>query len=262
MPTITYANGARIRITKSRTMLIFSRHYGTADGNSTYDLLADKTQMDRIAAFTQDHGGTWNSDRSGFPADQTDAVIALANELWGAPTDTGGHAMPEQPEPSNDPQAELIPYDSSQGPFPWNENRDEYWFAGNTWYRRTAHAHAVGRALLAHLRSTRPDLECIHVYECDGHIGIAPLATIADPTPVRPELEQFERDLEAAKIAKRRLDEAVQRMIPSMMEAYHGADEDSPNYRSANQIAAMVKGVMSRPTVLKTLRVYESEADL
>lgn len=196
--------------------------------------------------------------------------------------------------------AELIIYTkdtaTESGQMPWQRPERDNWYAftadrpdsttmGRA--RRTAHAAEIGRAILADLRAKSgtpvTSVTSVSVYEYDTDADTMPavtgdgtelvevenhtaLAVVTDPRPVGDAVAQLERDLEAARIAQRHYAAASARVAASMQdvfsESYNRDDPSSPDHRSANALAAMVKGLFSRPTVLKMLRVPESEGDL
>lgn len=192
--------------------------------------------------------------------------------------------------------AELILYTkgtvTESGLMPWKRPERDNWYAftadrpdsttmGRA--RRTAHAADVGRAILAHLRagSTTPVIS-VSVYEYDTDADAAPavtregtelveienqapLAVVTDPRPVGGTIAQLERDVEEARIIQRRYEAARSRVAESMRTVYAESDhldQSSPDHRSANAIAAMVRGLISRPTVLKFLAVHDADAGL
>jgi hypothetical protein len=192
--------------------------------------------------------------------------------------------------------AELILYtkgtETESGQMPWQRSERDNWYAftadrpdGTTMGRakRTAHAAEIGRAVLADLRAkSSTPVASVSVYEYDTDADTMPAATgdgrelvevenraalavVTDPRPVGEAVEQFERDVEAARIAQRHYEAARARAFSSMRTAYAASDRletSDPDHRSANALAAMVKGLASRPTVLKFLAVHEGEADL
>jgi hypothetical protein len=157
----------------------------------------------------------------------------------------------------------------------WNSTADPSHFNLGQHYRRTASAHAVGRAILTQVRAAGSTATCVEVYEYDSDTNTSPavdtqsgelvevgnsaaLAVVTDPAPVGPALEEFEQALESTRMLQRRYESARAAMTRAMTRAYRSATE----VRSANWFAAQVKGAMSRPTVLKVLTVDEDEADL
>lgn len=192
--------------------------------------------------------------------------------------------------------AELIYYSkgtvTETGKYPWHKPERDNWYAwsanrpeGTTLGRakRTAHAAAIGRAILADLRtSSDTPVTAVHVYAYDTDQDTTPavtadgqelvnieneaaLAVVTDPRPVGDKIEALERDLEAARMAQRVYDAARARVMLGVREVYVASDElepGEPSHRSANALAAMTKGLISRPTILKILSVHEEEADL
>lgn len=175
--------------------------------------------------------------------------------------------------------AELITYDhtvtTETGLYPWQSPERDNWYVyrglskdaiAPGYVRKTAHAAAIGRALLADNRQRGGKWSEVRVYlrDLEADAEVPPLAAITDPRPVSDTIAALERDIEAARIAQRAYENARARLEGSMTDAYLRSDDldrADPSFRSANGIAAMVKGVISRPTVLKVLSVHEEEAD-
>lgn len=168
--------------------------------------------------------------------------------------------------------------------YPWQKSERDNWYAvrvqtekglGLMRVKRTAHAAALGRAILAD-RRRQGEVFAVAVFEYDQDAdtwpGItpdgdltetslhAPLAVITDPAPVGADVEALERDIEAAQMAKRRWEQAQARATATM-QALHARRRRGPDRLTANTLAAMMHGILSRPTVLKALRIPEQHAD-
>lgn len=171
---------------------------------------------------------------------------------------------------------------TDSGLYPWQSPERDNWYVyrgiskdaiAPGYVRKTAHAAAIGRALLARNQQQHGgEWSEVRVYlsdrEADAWPGDEeeglPLAVITDPRPVSDAIAAMEQNLEAARIAQRAYETARARLAGSMIDVYNQSDDldrSDPNFRSANGIAGMVKGVISRPTVLKALSVHEEEAD-
>ena len=173
--------------------------------------------------------------------------------------------------------ADLILYAKNtitdSGQMPWQQEERDNWYVahitkptGTTLVRakRTAHAAAIGRALLTHYQEDGATEVRVYRYDTDGDAR-RHLAIVTDPRPVNPEVEKLERALEAARPAQweyERLRSAVEGAMTSAYLASNDLDKTDPSHRSANALAEMVKGLISRPPVLKRLAVHEEQADL
>ncbi|MFF1483158.1 hypothetical protein ACIGZH_01555 [Streptomyces sp. NPDC058319] len=171
----------------------------------------------------------------------------------------------------------------------WSSGERDRWYVavpydsagerhGHRHVRRTTHAAALGRLLLADWRTRFPDLDIttIVMYEydtdADGWPAItsdgdlinrplkASLAVITDSAPVHPEVEEVERAVEKAFLLKRRW-LAAQREAMEAAHLAHARLRRTPDKISANSVAEMLDSIASRPTVLKMLRVPEKWAD-
>lgn len=191
--------------------------------------------------------------------------------------------------------ADLIIYTkdtvTETGKYPHQAPERDNWYAvtvetpqGRTMLRakRTAHAAAIGRAVLADQTASGVDVQAVRVYEYDTDEDTWPavtatgdelvevenqvaLAQVTDQRPVSDDVEEFERNVEAARIAQRHYETARAAALGSMRTVYASSinlETTDPSHRSANALAAAVKGLASRPTVLKLLYVPEAEADM
>lgn len=192
--------------------------------------------------------------------------------------------------------AELIHYDPKiplpSGKKAWQTPEKDNWYcylavtesgAGTALVKRTAHAAAIGRAVLAwYHRDGNTEVKEVRIYQYDSDADTTPaitrdgkelvevenhqaLAVITDSRPVGSDIEQLEKDLEAARILQRTYEAARAKLVGGLRRVYLNSDnleKSSPDYRSANALAAMVKGVISRPTVLELLTVHEEDAEL
>jgi hypothetical protein len=174
---------------------------------------------------------------------------------------------------------------------PWHRDERDNWYAisadrenGTTaiWAKRTGHAAAVGRALLERSLAEDTGYTAVRVYHRDTDQDTWPavtpdgqeivevenqqaLAVVTDPRPVSEAVEELERALEEARIARRAYDAARDRVLAGARTVYAESDEldpGDPSHRSGNAIAAMLRGIVSRPTVLKFLFVQKGAEDL
>lgn len=128
------------------------------------------------------------------------------------------------------------------------------------WVKRTGHGHAVARALLARARERGTEVPWVEIWDRDS--GGTRLAYVTDPSPVSDNLEGLERKIEDARQAKHAFDKLRAEALELASDIFEfdvtpGADWNETLRHeavSANQLARMLDGVASRPTVLKALR--------
>lgn len=275
MPTITYTNGAHLTIARNKVMLHTVRYEEQPNGASDRVIsTVTEQQFNALADDAKKLGGRYNAQRFIFPIEQLDAVKEIAESMWGdqvqpAPAASEEAAATETVETATTvksesaPQPELEMYrsleQSESGLHPWQTGEAHRWFQfriidtdGLGWARRNASAHEVGRMLLRKF----PEATRIEVLNED----YAMLATVTDPAPACYAIRRIEADLEPARAAMHVLKASLRRMETAVWAA---ANEGSDSHHhSANQLATMVKGVASRPTVLKWCQADEDSADL
>ena len=287
--TITFSNGVTITHSTRGTAIKFRYYEKQGQDSPICRWLINDAEWQKIGDFADAEKAAGfravvSLETSSFSPDRLDAVTAFATEMWGQPVPPEADA-PKPEAPKTEAGPELISSDDTTGPYPWlPEERDNWWYVQSvaptgkslTWYRRTASAHAIGRAALAAAPS---DVTSVRVYEYDFHTNTTPafrpdtdevieienagpVAVVNDPTPVGAYMARAEEALEEARMMQRRFEAARKVLGHRLWEHYRSIDENADEYRSANQLAAMARGVISRPTLLNLLRVDEEEADL
>lgn len=277
MATITYTNGAHLTITRNKVMLHTVRYEEQPNGASDQAIsTVTEQQFNALADDAKKLGGRYNAQRFIFPIEQLDAVKEIAESMWGdqvkpapaaseeaAATETVEAAVTVKSDSAPQPELEIhLSLEQSESDLhPWQTGEAHHWFqfrvidkdgTGMGWARRNASAHEVGRMLLRKF----PEATRVEVLNEDYAI----LATVTDPAPACYEIRRIEADLEPARAAMHVLKASLGRMETAVWAA---ANEESDSHRhSANQLAAMVKGVASRPTVLKWCQADEDSADL
>jgi hypothetical protein len=113
MPTITYANGARVIIRPKQIMLKTMLYTDHADGTTTARWSMTEQQFNDIIGRQPELGCKYRAEQIVFPAEHVDTVLAIAAELWGQPTDTDGYAIPaddnvDTPEVTEDAVAQQM----------------------------------------------------------------------------------------------------------------------------------------------------------
>jgi hypothetical protein len=143
--------------------------------------------------------------------------------------------------------------------------------------RRTAHAAAVGRALLAYcLGKDTNTITAVVVFACDtdgdawpsalppGALADAPphtaLAVVTDETPVPEEVARVERAVEDALVAGWRW-EAARAEALEQARAAHVALRGTAQDRTVDDLASMLDGVMPRPVALERPHAQGEAAD-
>lgn len=173
------------------------------------------------------------------------------------------------------------------GHFAWHPEERHNWYfvtyeteTGKScqYLKRTAHAAALGRAVLAQARKHTPNIAAVCVWERDSDADAWPTGVIQDgqiidmadlprTTPLaivtetaEPEeyVQEVEKAMEAAVLAQRAYNAARNKLMETCSIAVDTGDGEGG--LSANTLARMVNGVISRPTLLKHLSVSESRA--
>lgn len=180
---------------------------------------------------------------------------------------------------------EIIRFDEQpmSTPLPWTESERDSWYfvnwetptgRGGDFFKRTAHAAAIGRAVLADCRARNMEVASVSVWQYETHADLEPyvvttadgttdmvdlprsnpLAIITDSAEPESTIQAVEKAMEEALIAQRASNAARSRLLEACKVAYDCDDA------SANSLARMVNGVVSRPTLLKTLSLSEQRA--
>lgn len=173
------------------------------------------------------------------------------------------------------------------GHFPWHpEERGNWYFityetaTGKSckYVKRTAHAAAIGRTILAKAREHTPTIASVAVWERDSDADSWPtgviengqivdmvdlprtgaLAVATDTDDPEWYVQEVEKNMEAAVLAQRAYNTARNKLIEACAVAVNDGDDEGG--LSANTLARMVNGVISRPTLLKRLAVSEARA--
>lgn len=272
MATIAYTNGAHLTVSRSKVMLHTVRYEEQPNGASDRAIsTVTEQQFNALAIDVKKLGGRFNANRFMFPIEHLDAVKEIAESMWGDPV---------QPEPTvetkpevQQPELELFEglEQTENDIFPWNKGESHNWFQINTakstsgergpgvgWVRRNASAHEVGRMFLRKY----PQVGSVRVL--DAHYAV--LATVTDPAPVCDAIRRIEEDLEPARAAAHTLKGCLERLATAVESAaYEDAEgrlRPGAHHHSANSLAVLLKGVASRPTVLKWCQMDETDADL
>ncbi|MFE9777759.1 hypothetical protein ACFYPA_06330 [Streptomyces sp. NPDC005775] len=285
MATINYTNGAHLTATPTKVMLHTVRYEEQPNGASDRVIsTVNEQQFNALAVDVKKLGGRYNANRFIFPIEALDAVKEIAESMWGSPVqpapaadsssaeDTNAEPpLMVKPEPAPEPELEIFEglEQSASGLYPWQRGEYHNWFqvemrqenepgAGIEWARRTTSAHEVGRMVLR----KHPELGSVRVL----NERYAVLATVTDPAPVCDAIRRIEEDLEPARAAAHILNGCLERLATAVESAaWEDADAhylSDSHHHSANSLAALVKGIASRPTVLKWCQRDEDEADL
>lgn len=173
--------------------------------------------------------------------------------------------------------------DEPGGVLPWSEAERDSWYVASfktttgtsySYVKRTGHAAAVGRALLTQLHERGHEIPAVAIWERDGDVSdwpfgvldedghlvgmvelprVPPLAVVTDTADPEDIIQEVEKAMETATIAQRIYNAARAKLLEAC-EIAHDYDV------SANTLARMVNGVVSRPTLLKELRMSEQRA--
>lgn len=283
MARIEYGNGAHLTTTRQKVMLHTVRYEEQPNGASDRVIsTVTEQQFNELSKDVKRLDGRYNANRFIFPIEQLDAVKEIAESMWGspvqpAPAEDSGSAddanteapLMTKPEPAPEPELEIFEglEQSASGLYPWQRGESHDWFqigigvkggTGVTWARRNASAHEVGRMVLRR----HPQVDAVEVL----NERYAVLAVITDPAPVCDAIRRIEEDLEPARAAAHILNGCLERLATAVESAaWEDADAhylSDSHHHSANSLAALVKGIASRPTVLKWCQRDEDDADL
>ncbi|MFE5332583.1 hypothetical protein ACFRCG_40015 [Embleya sp. NPDC056575] len=129
--------------------------------------------------------------------------------------------------------------------------------------KRTAHAHAIGRLVLAS-RSDPFPVE-IHLANAIHGVGVnpAPLAVVTETREPGPLWIAVEEAVEEARLDWYTRENTRFRMIRALDAAVGEPDHPDGSYHSANACARLAAGVVSRPTLLKAFSIpdYPEEVE-